>query len=261
MAFGLLMRDNTPVRLGGRGDPRLGYVPAGPYFPGAPGRATPQTIVWGNRPMPLPGTRAQAFPRYGAMTYSPGARTFQTSQDWSITGGEMGLAAKALVKLGYLRSTNATRQQVVQAFTRYALSRGFTQWKFGTNWDDYAFESLVKQAGFAGYGHMHLPGTPYGWVDATGGGDDPAPTPGTAPVQEQSSWDKLATSFLNLGTSVAGAIAGAIQPQSGAAGSYCPSGYYLNNGRCVPVPQQQSSMSTGLLLGAAAIGAVLLLKK
>lgn len=129
------------------------------------------------------------------------------------------------------------------------------------------------------YGHMQMPGGPpmgfvpggpyypmrargYGWVSAEGGGDpgtesDTSPVPGTAPVAENSTSSGIVAGLLNLGTSLTNTIAGSIQPRSGQAGTYCPSGYYLSNGRCVPAGGGGSNM--GLVLGIAGIGAAFLL--
>lgn len=105
----------------------------------------------------------------------------------------------------------------------------------------------------------------FSWVNASGGGDDgtesdSSPVPGTVAQNESTGWDKLVTGTLNLGTAITNAVAGSINPQSGVAGAYCPSGYYLNNGRCVPAGG--SSMPTGLILGGVAlVAAVVLLRK
>ena len=105
----------------------------------------------------------------------------------------------------------------------------------------------------------------FGWVDATGGGDegtesDSSPVPGTVVQSESTGWDKIATGVLNLGTAITGAVVNATSPHSGPAGGYCPSGYVLSNGRCVPM---QSGSNTGMLLGAVGIGiaALIFLRK
>lgn len=118
------------------------------------------------------------------------------------------------------------------------------------------------------YGRVRLGRRSYGWVDATGGGDDPAPTPGTQQVQNDGSsgssqWVNLGTSILNLGAGIANAVAHSQQPQSGASGFSCPSGYYYSNGRCVPAQQSSGfGISSGMVLaGVGILGAALLFSK
>lgn len=115
---------------------------------------------------------------------------------------------------------------------------------------------------FRGYGipPMQAQRVPqYGWVDSTGGGDDPAPLPGTSTDSESTGWASTATGLINLATGIVNAVAGSINPSSGAAGSRCPPGYYLANGRCYP-PQQSSGGNMSMLaLGALGLGAAFLL--
>ncbi len=101
-----------------------------------------------------------------------------------------------------------------------------------------------------------------GFVDESGyeHEDESSPLPGTAPVQESSNWQSTVAGVLNLGTSIVNAVAGAIQPHSGPAGQYCPSGYYMSNGRCVPAQSNSGSM-TPLLIGGGLLAAVLFLRK
>lgn len=100
----------------------------------------------------------------------------------------------------------------------------------------------------------------FGWVDDTGGGDDPAPLPGTAPEQEHSTWQDITTGILNLGTSITNAVGAAITPHSSGAGYSCPSGYVYSGGRCYPAQGGGGGgMGMGLALAAVGLGAAFLI--
>lgn len=102
-----------------------------------------------------------------------------------------------------------------------------------------------------------------GWVDSTGGGDDPTTVPGTNVETEHSTWQDIATGVLTLGTSITNAVAGSIRPNTSGVGSSCPSGYYPAGGRCYPIQSSGGDGGMGMMLGLGVLGlgAFLLLRK
>lgn len=233
MGYGLLFTDSTPV------DRRFrGYG-----IPPSQARRVPQYNGYGAVMRASPAPRRAGLP--------------------IAAKGDLGAITSILVTLGMV-PRNASYDTVRRVFTNWAQANGYTAEAYGTRWDDHAWQALANMA--RGHGRIAL-----GWVDASGGGDegtessDTSPLPGTKPVGQTDSanWTNLGTSALNLGTSIVNAIAGSINPQSGAAGSYCPSGYYLSNGRCVPIPASGSgfSVSPGMVMAGVGLAALFVLTR
>lgn len=89
--------------------------------------------------------------------------------------------------------------------------------------------------------------------------DDVPPGPQAQTQSESTGWSRLGVGAANLATSFINAFATNNNPASGGAGTYCPSGYYLSNGRCVPMPS--GSSMTPLLVGGGLLAAFLLTRK
>lgn len=178
-AFGILMRDNSPVdypfRRSGKAAEetvKLGYVPAGPYY----------------RRDRAPGTWLNPVaPRLGFVPAGPYYRRDRAPGTW-------------------LNPVNG-----------YGIPPG----------------QAARVPQYNGFGESESSLSAYG--------------------DDASAWANLGTSLVNLTTGIIDAATGGSNPNTTDTTS-CPAGYYYSGGRCMQIPQQQTSSISPMMIGVGVIG-------